>query len=250
LVTLLEGYSITEGLRRRVHLLNKLSPEDAITAPAIFQLLPHDGAARFLDENLKETKVDLYDPATWKEYGWSHFNDPDFQRRYTEGRWRDEEARRTPGTLEELNEYFATVLRRARRFHDALDAAVPDASRPVAFFAFGGDCEETLSAPVILRDVKTNRWVTITQPRPFRDSAGREWKRKEVERAMYEPGDGRVTRRSLLGETHVPPRRSTLFNSPYPLAYAVFACDLHSDLQKNKTLQDSALTLLVGEVMN
>lgn len=251
MVTLLEGYSITEGLRRRVHLLNKLSPEDAITAPAIFQLLPHDGSARFLDENLKERAIDLYDPATWKEYGWSRVNDADFQKRYTEGRWRDEEARRTPGTLEELNEYFSVVLTRARRFHDALDAAVPDAAaRPVALFAFGGDCEETLSAPVIFRDAKTNRWVTITQPRPLRDSAGHEWKRKEVERAMYEPGDGRVTRRSLLGEGHVPPRRSQLFNSPYPLAYAVFACDLHSDLQKNKTLQDSALTLLVSEVLN
>src|SRR5919202_3571864 len=250
LVTLLEGYSVTEGLRRRVHLLNKLSREDAITAPSIFQLLPHDGAARFLDENLKEIKIDLYDPATWREYGWSPVNDEDFRRRYVEGRWRDEEARRKPGTLEELDAYFAAVLRRARRFHDALDAAAPDPARPVAFYVFGGDCEETLSAPVLLRDPKTGRWQTLTQPRPFRNSAGREWTRKEVERAMYEAGDGRVTRRSLLGETHVPPRRSALFNSPFPLAYAVFACDLHSDLQKNKTLQDNALTLLLGELVN
>jgi pimeloyl-ACP methyl ester carboxylesterase len=250
LVTLLEGYSVTEGLRRRVHLLNKLLPEDAVTSPAIFQLLPHDGGARFLDADLKETKVDLYDPATWKQYGWSRVNEPEFQRRYTEGRWRDEEARRTPGTLAELNEYFAAVLARARRFQDALDAAAaPDPSRPVALYAFGGDCEETLSALVIFHDAKTNRWVTLTQPRPFRDSAGREWRRKEVEQAMYEPGDGRVTRRSLLAENHAP-RLSLLFNSGLPLAYAVFACDLHSDLQKNKTLQDSALTLLVGEVMN
>ena len=36
--TLLEGYSLTEGLRRRVRLLNTLSREDAITAPALFQL--------------------------------------------------------------------------------------------------------------------------------------------------------------------------------------------------------------------
>ncbi|HVG28480.1 MAG TPA: hypothetical protein VM864_02040 [Pyrinomonadaceae bacterium] len=250
LVTLLEGYSVTEGLRRRVHLLNKLSREDAITAPAIFQLLPHDGGARFLDENLKEIKVDLYDPATWREYGWSPLDDPEFRTRYTEGRWRDEEARRAPGSLDELEKYFAAVLERARRFHDALDAAAPDAARPVGFYAFGGDCEETLSAPVLRRDPKTNRWQTVTQPRPFRNSAGVEWKRKEVERAMYEPGDGRVTRRSLLGETHIPPRRSPLFDSPYQLAYAVFACDLHSDLQKNKTIQDNALTLLMGELMN
>jgi pimeloyl-ACP methyl ester carboxylesterase len=252
LVTLLDGYSITEGLRRRVRLLNKLSREDALTAPAIFQLLPHDGAARFLDADLKETKVDLYDPATWKEYGWSPVNDPEFRKRYSEGRWRDEDARlNATGSLPELDDYFAAVLRRARRFHDALDAAFPASSaQSVALFAFGGDCEETLSAPVIIRDQKTNRWLTVTQPRSFRDSSGKEWKRKDVERAMYEPGDGRVTRRSLLGETHVPPRGSQLFNSPFPLAYAAFACDLHSDLQKNKTLQDNALTLLLSEVIN
>jgi pimeloyl-ACP methyl ester carboxylesterase len=251
LVTLLDGYSVTEGLRRRVHLLNKLSREDAITSPAIFQLLPHDGAARFLDADLKEMKVDLYDPATWREYGWSPVNDPEFRQRYAEGGWRDEDARRNAsGSLEELDQYFAVVLRRARRFHDALDAAFPASSaQPVAFYAFGGDCEETLSAPVIIRDQKTNRWLTVTQPRAFRDSTGKEWKRKEVERAMYEPGDGRVTRRSLLGESHVPPRASVLFNSPLPLAYAAFACDLHCDLQKNKTLQDNALTLLLGEMI-
>jgi pimeloyl-ACP methyl ester carboxylesterase len=252
MVTLLEGYSITEGLRRRVRLLNKLSREDAITSPAIFQLLPHDGAARFLDADLKELKVDLYDPATWKEYGWSPINEPDFRKRYAEGRWRDEDARRTAtGSLEELDRYFAIVLERARRFHDALDAASSASSaQPVALYAFGGDCEETLSAPVIIRDAKTSRWLTLTQPRPFRNSAGHEWKQAEVERVMYEPGDGRVTRRSLLGESHVPPRGSSLFDSPFPLAYAVFACDLHSDLQKNKTLQDNALTLLLSEVMN
>src|SRR5215210_2156422 len=32
---LLEGYSVTGGLRRRVHLLNKLSREDVMTAPSI-----------------------------------------------------------------------------------------------------------------------------------------------------------------------------------------------------------------------
>ena len=36
-------------------------------------------------------------------------------------------------------------------------------------------------------------------------------------------------------------------DSQYP---AAFACDLHSDLQNNRTLQDNALTLLVGELMS
>jgi hypothetical protein len=32
--------------------------------------------------------------------------------------------------------------------------------------------------------------------------------------------------------------------------YAVFGCDLHGQLPRNKTLQDNALTSIVGEVLN
>lgn len=249
--TLLEGYSINEGLRRRVRLFNKLSREDAVTIPSIYQLLPHPEAVRFLDQNLQPLEVDFYDPEVWRKYGWSPVNNAEFRERYERGRVRDEEGAPQRATLAELDAYFAVVLRRARRFHAALDAdaPAPDAS-PVALYTFGGDCEETLNAPVILRDEKRGLWRTLTEPRELRDAAGRKIKRKEVTRAMYEPGDGRVTRRSLLGERLDAPRRSPFFNTPLPIAYGVFACDLHSDLQNNKTLQDNALTLLINEVMN
>jgi pimeloyl-ACP methyl ester carboxylesterase len=250
--TLLEGYSINEGLRRRVRLFNKLSREDAVTIPSIFQLLPHPEAVRFLDQNLQPLEVDFYDPEVWRKYGWSPINDAEFRARYERGRVRDEESAPHRATLAELDAYFAVVLRRARRFHAALDAHAPALDTiPVALYTFGGDCEETLNAPVLLRDEKRGRWLTLTAPRELRDTAtGRKLKRREVTRAMYEPGDGRVTRRSLLGERLDAPRRSPIFNTPLPIAYGVFACDLHSDLQSNKTLQDNALTVLINEVMN
>ena len=74
--TVIDGYSVTEGLRRRIPLLNKLTSEEAISAPSIFQLMPHRPVAKFLDENLKPLSIDLYDPAVWKQYGWSPINDP------------------------------------------------------------------------------------------------------------------------------------------------------------------------------
>ena len=79
----------------------------------------------------------------------------------------------------------------------------------------------------------------------LRDEAGRRISRGDVTRAMYAPGDGRVTRRSLLGGDSGAGK--PLFNTALPLAYSVFACDLHSDIQNNKTLQENALTLLVSE---
>ena len=232
--TLVDGYSITEGLTRRVPLLNKLTAEDAARTPSVFQLMPHRKAAKFFDENLQPIDIDLYDAEVWKRYGWGAINSEEFRREYK-------------GNLEELDDYLANTLKRARRFHEALDAVeTPDA--PVVLLAIGGDCEETLSAPVILRDAKKNRWVTLLRPREYRTSAGVKMSKKQVTAAMYAPGDGRVTRSSLLGETLIKTRdRITGFTLSH---YAVFGCDLHGQLPRNKSLQDNALTAIVGEVLN
>ncbi len=214
--TLIEGYSITEGLRRRVPLLNKLTAEDVVSTPSVFQLMPHARAVRFLDENLQALQVDLYDPEVWKQYGWSViYSSPDFRRHYVG-------AAGTDGKSDDL-----------------LDA-VENENSPVVLLAIGGDCEETLNAPLILRDEKRNRWLTLTRPREFQTSSGVKISKQKITEAMYAPGDGRVTRASLLGET--------LFKTFS--RYAVFGCDLHGQLPRNKSLQDNALTAIVDEVMN
>src|ERR1700682_1463793 len=150
--TVIDGYSVTEGLRRRIPLLNKLTSEEAISAPSIFQLMPHRPVAKFLDENLKPLSIDLYDPAVWKQYGWSPINDPNYRRRF-ENPAKSAHSSARSRSLAELDAYLAAVLHRARRFHEALDA-VSDQNSPVTLLAIGGDCEETLNAPVILRDPK------------------------------------------------------------------------------------------------
>lgn len=236
--TLIEGYSITEGLRRRVPLLNKLTAEDAVSTTAVFQLLPHRQAVKFLDENLQPLAIDLYDQEVWKRYGWSViYSSPEFRRHYagatglgTDGNGKSED---------ELDVYLAATLQRARRFHEALDA-VREGTPPITLLAIGGDCEETLSSPVILRDQKQNRWVTLTRPREYRTSSGVKISKQKATEAMYAPGDGRVTRASLLGEN--------LFKGLS--RYAVFGCDLHGRLPRNATLQDNALTAIVNEVIN
>jgi len=232
--TLVEGYSITEGLRRRVPLLNKLTAEDVVSAPAVFQLMPHARAVRFLDENLQPLTVDLYDREVWKRYGWSViYSSPDFRRHYAS-------AAGTDGRSEnDLDAYLAATLQRARRFHEALDAST-DSNPPVMLLAIGGDCEETLSSPVILRDQKRNRWLTLTRPREYRTSSGVKISKQKATDAMYAPGDGRVTRESLLGEN--------IFKKLS--RFAVFGCDLHGQLPRNPILQDNALTAIVGEVIN
>ncbi|HEX7296787.1 MAG TPA: hypothetical protein VF251_13595, partial [Pyrinomonadaceae bacterium] len=238
--TLMEGYSITEGLRRRIPLLNKLTAEDAITTPAVFQLLPHRDAVKFLGENLQPIDVDLYDAAAWKKYGWSPIYDPEFRRRHPDSQERLGNNFAPDDSPTNLDRYLEATLKRTRKFHEALDAAGPTQS-PVTLLAVGGDCEETLNSPVILRDQKHNRWTTLIRPREYRSTSGTKYSKRQVTEAMYAPGDGRVTRESLLGMNG---RGANL-----SLAYAVFGCDLHGQLQRNKSLQDNALSAIVQEVL-
>jgi hypothetical protein len=102
---------------------------------------------------------------------------------------------------------------------------------------------------VILRDEKAERWITLIRPREFKSSSGKKYSKREVTTAMYEPGDGRVTRASLLGENLTDAPSNNGHSARLPLTYAVFGCDLHGQLQRNKSLQDNALTAIVGEVI-
>ncbi|HYE64691.1 MAG TPA: hypothetical protein VD966_03855 [Pyrinomonadaceae bacterium] len=244
--TLLNGYSITEGLNRRVRLLNKLSREDALAGLSVFQLLPHSDAVHFLDGDLKPLPIDLYDPAVWKLYGWSAVHDPDYRRRFINGSAQGGKSSPKHRSPTELDAHLAAALLRAKLFHQALDAPF-EGQPPVTIFAFGGDCEETLHAPVILRDERNNRWITLTSPRELRGSDGRRISRREVMHAMYAPGDGRVTRCSMLAESHARLNKRLFYNTVLPIAYAYFACDTHGNLHNNKALQDNALTVLLNE---
>jgi pimeloyl-ACP methyl ester carboxylesterase len=243
--TLIEGYSITEGLRRRVPLLNKLTAEDAVRTPSVFQLLPHTSVVRFLDEELREIPLDLYDAQVWKKYSWTPLFSADFRRRYSN---HSRESFGSDGNLtDSLDAYLAATLKRARRFHQALDAGIKT-QQPVALLAIGGDCEETLNSPVVIRNQKDDRWITLIRPREYRTSSGAKISKSQLTAAMYAPGDGRVTRKSLIGESVMNfDGRATVTH--LPLTYAVFGCDLHGQLQRNKTLQDNALTAIVGEVL-
>ncbi|HZE69487.1 MAG TPA: hypothetical protein VE135_08205 [Pyrinomonadaceae bacterium] len=245
--TILNGYSYTEGPSKHRHLLNKLSREDAFSGPAIFQLMPHRQSVRFLDQDLRPLQVDLYDPANWKLYGWSVANDPEFRSRFAVEEANDRVGNHSGVSV--LDIHLAILLERSRLFHRALDV-VSEAPAPVELLAFIGDCDDTLDAAILYRDKKTHRWVTMTAPEELRSSSGRKIPRKDVINAMYVPGDGRVTRSSVLAENLGGAASS---QSPYrtilPIVHAFFGCGGHGDLHNSKIMQNNALSLLVYQVM-
>jgi hypothetical protein len=245
--TVLNGYSITEGANKPRRLFHKLSREDAFTGMAVFELMPHRQTVKFLDQDLKPLQIDLYDPANWKLYGWSIAHDPEFRKRFAKTSvLHDTSNSHSAGYV--LEAHLSATLERTRLFHQALDAPLEGPS-PVSLLAFAGDCDETLNAPVLYFDKKRNRWVTVTSPQDLRDSEGRKINREEVKRAMYLPGDGRVTRASVLGENIARTNAQSPNRGALPIAHAFFACGGHGSLHNNRILQDNALSVLVRTVV-
>ena len=241
-----------DGYRVGTFSINSLSKEAVFTSPAVFQLLPHQKSARFYDENLKPLQVDLYDLETWKKYGWSAYTDSSFRNKFSgQSAAVDKNGRKSEYadvTLEELDKYFAAVLNRAKSFQDALDAdtTVPNS---LGFFAFGGDCDLTLDGAVVYKDAKTDRWKTLFTSKSFKNSDGKKISKTAIRQTIFAPGDGRVTRRSLLAQTISEENyRNSIFRRTLPVS-ATFFCETHDELPNNKIMQDNFLTALVQEIM-
>ncbi|HQR37132.1 MAG TPA: hypothetical protein PLF26_01930, partial [Blastocatellia bacterium] len=234
--SLVEGYNWYGGDFRRNTFFNKLDASLLFSLPSVYQLLPFSRSEHYVTSDLTLSDLNLYDPVVWKNNGWSVYA-PKHRKSTTgrlgaagEARLRDEEA------------FLAAALNRAHAFHEAIER-VPDAPRPFAMFLFGGDCEPTLQAPLVVQRGNEPR----TYFRASSMTVGRRRiDRKQLYDLMYAPGDGRVTRSSLLAERLDQPGRR-LFPSALDIDYAVFACETHGDLPNNFELQNNILSILVTD---
>ena len=257
----INGYSVVT--ERNLPFIDDFRPEDILTAPAMFQLLPHQTEARFFDENLQPLKVNLYDIRTWEKYGWGAISDPKFLSKLKDASRlsaknkdikpakSDKDAAAddvilSQTTSAQVRAYLTTVLSRANRFHLALDA--PARKAPIEIYAFGGNCQPTLDAVIIKRNDKKDRWETLTAAHDIKTSDGKEIKKDEVRAAIFAPGDGRVTQRSLLaGGEASKGGTEEMIQGIIPFKSSVFGCGLHTTLFLEKTIQDSFLSALVVE---
>lgn len=254
---LLTGYPIVAD--RKLPFIDDLRPEDVMTNPSAFQLLPHQPSVRFLDEDLNPMQVDLYNIDTWLKYRWGALSDPKFL-----GKLRDAKqlAKKDPSikpervkkgasaddvlisktTYAQVKAYFRSALERARRFNLALN--VPVTKMPIEVHAYGGNCNDTLDAAILVRDEKKNEWTTILSSRDFKRSDGIEVKKDTVKGVIYALGDGRVTQRSLLAES------STDGKPEFPkidFKTTFFACGTHTRLFLDQPIRESFLSALVME---
>jgi pimeloyl-ACP methyl ester carboxylesterase len=225
--------SLLEGVR----LVRRLPAEAIFTMPSAFALLPRPAEPIVIDESGEAISVDHLDIATWERFGWSVF-DPEREAERCERALRqlgeEEGAARCAMEREAYRRYGAWALRRARRFIEALEApaALPD---PVRYAAFGGDCTLTPARVAVVEEEGGYR--TYFDP----ESLPREIRSEEMESRMLAPGDGSVTRKSLLGLG----TRGEAAAAPIQFEAAVFVCETHRHLTENATFQDNLLHLLL-----
>lgn len=230
-----------------------LERDDVVTIPSLYQLLPPSNVATFLDENLQPLKLDLYSPETWKEYGWSVFYEEKFVEKLKDGtaprkkkeNLDDKLLRET--TVRQARNFFVAALNRAKKFHEALSAG-GNANSPIKFYALGSDCAETLSSPVLIFDNEKDRWLTLTSPRDIKTSDGKKIESKDVKKAMFSIGDGRVTKNSFLAEGFLNKNLTkTVLNKALPINETFFQCEIHDQLTANDKLQENFLLKVITE---
>jgi pimeloyl-ACP methyl ester carboxylesterase len=234
--------AIPRKLSRKLSLA-RVSSRVTFTVPAIYELLPPRGHARFFNADLSPLPVDLYDVETWRRFKWSAAFDEASRRHelvrmairlgpYTA---RDELLKRDA----EREGFLRVVLRRSAAFHNALAVDCPPP--PSLRFSFiGGDCIPTLDGAVIL-DGASPRTVFSVAELP-----GDKLSRRNAAELIFNPGDGTITRHSLFG---LPPGAPPAVGVPTSMRStyvgANLSCDSHNGLSHDRTMQDNLLTALL-----
>jgi pimeloyl-ACP methyl ester carboxylesterase len=210
--------------------VNTIKPEVLLTFPGAYQLLPHPIVDAVLGSDGEALDRDIFDLAIWRALEWGPY-DPALRKRLGAAGWSEQD-------LAALERYTGIHLERARRFVWSLTVENPAPSYELV--VFGGDCNPT-PARIVIEDVGDESHVRLW-PKEIKAP------RKGVDYAslMLEPGDGAVTKASLLARTTLDPSIPRHRFSDFPLDYSVMFCEDHSKLTGNLTFQDNLLHILLS----
>jgi len=210
----------------------KRIPQEVLaTLPSGYQLFPHPLVTWLIDTSGNARDDDLFDAATWRRYRWSIF-DP-----AVVARIRTERGANADAYLAAYRRYFDYRLERARRFLWAV--STPEPATPIRYVLFGGDCELT-PARLALEDEGGLPVARLTPGDIRKRVPG-----VHYDELMLEPGDGLVTKPSLLARETLDPSAPQNEDSFIPIAYWFFLCEHHDMLTANVNFQDNLLNVLL-----
>ena len=212
--------------------LGNVPTEVLATMPSVYQLFPHSINNWIIDANGKPIDIDVFDTDTWRKFKWSIF-DPKVRKRIMKEHPGDENY------LTDLEAYFEKYIERARRF--AWSLTVPVENPGYRLVVMGGDCELT-PARMLLEDDDDGQPILRLKPSKIRKPQPG----IDYDALMLEPGDGTVTKASLLARDALDPTIPRHKYSYFPIDYPYFLCEPHSTLTSNINFQDNLLNILLS----
>ncbi len=213
--------------------INQIGTETLASMPSLYQLFPHPLVDWIVKSDGSPLERDLFDVNVWRSFQWSIF-DPNVRKRILDG-YEDKAAGQQ--YLATLEQYFEKNLERARRFVWSLSIPLPD-NHP-ELIIFGGGCNLT-AARVIVEEVNGESKVRMLPKEITKPVAG-----VDYDALLLEPGDGSVTKASLLGRNTLDPsvKRHKYIN--VPIKQSFFLCESHNSLTGNLNFQDNLLNTLL-----
>lgn len=213
--------------------IHSIGTETLASMPSLYQLFPHPLVNWIVKSDGMPLKRDLFDVNIWRSFRWSIF-DPKVRQRILEG-FEDKAAGEKH--LQLMEQYFEKNLERARRFVWSLSIPLPE--KHPKLIIFGGGCTLT-SARIVVEEVNGESMVRmypkeITQPVNDVD----------YDALLLEPGDGSVTKASLLGRNTLDPSVKRHEYIHVPIKQSFFLCESHNSLTGNLNFQDNLLNTLL-----
>ena len=224
---------------------SRIPQEVVATIPSTYQLFPHRIVNWLINSKGQPIDADPFDIATWQKYQWNIF-DPVVRDRVIKHRGEEYYAN--------LTQRFVQYAERARRFSWSLTVC-PDYNEslgtcetgavepPVRLVVFGGSCTQT-PARAMLEKVDGKRQLRL-QPSEVAHPPGG----LNLDLLMLQPGDGTVTKPSLLARDALNPLTPRHAYSYFPLAYAFLLCEEHAMLTGNVHFQNNLLDVLLTRAL-
>ena len=213
--------------------LKRINSETLMTMPGLYHLFPHPLNDWIITAKGKPLKRDLFDVEIWRRFQWAIF-DPIVRQRISEEFENQADADKHILTLEK---FFEKSLERARRFVWSLTVPLPE-EHPL-LIVFGGDCHLT-PARILVEEVEGESII-----RMHADEIANPVPGVDYDTLLMEPGDGSVTKASLMGRPVLDPSIPRHKYSFFPLDHIVFLCEKHNSLTGNVSFQDNLLNSLL-----